>query len=95
MTQDHIYEQLGLSSASDEAKQNIIENIVATTELRFADIIDDVLSEEQAEEFSRVVDGGNVENNVNWLRENVAEAAQLYEAVLTDVVDDIKTQLDR
>ncbi len=95
MSQDQVFEALRLTESSEEARQRIVENIVATAELRFAEIVDDVLTDEQAEAFTEVVEAGNIDANISWLKENVPQVAQIYEAVIADIVAELQGQLER
>jgi hypothetical protein len=96
MTRDQIYEALGVIGASEAVKQQIIENIVTTVELRFAGIIDDLLDDEQLGRFESIVGqhGDDLDAITGWLQTNVPKAAELYLAVLNDHVDELRDQLN-
>lgn len=93
MTKEEIYEVLGIADANEDTKQSILQNITATVELRFAGIVDDLMSDEQVDDLEKATaDSNDPEVVASWLKDNVPEAAQLYEAILGDHIEEIKEQ---
>lgn len=96
MTHEQIFEQLGITGASDEVKQSILHNLVGAVEIQFASVSDELLTEEQDEELNRLVDAHDGDFAVisEWLKTHVPEAGRLYQAVLEDEITRLKSQLD-
>ena len=90
MTQDQIYEELGISGADEETKKRILGNVLTTVEGRFVGTIDDILSDEQAEEMGAI---DSLEEVVAWLKTNIPESIELYSDILADHIAELKAQL--
>lgn len=95
MQQDEIYEKLGISGASSAIKQQVIENIVQTVDLRFIGLVDDLLDEDQVRQLDSVVESSGDDSSAvtDWLKENIPQAVEIYEATLRDHVDELCDQL--
>ena len=70
MTHEQIFEQLGVTGASDEVKQSILHNLVGAVEIQFASVGDELLTEEQDEELNKLVDAHDGDPSVvgEWLK---------------------------
>ena len=95
MQQDEIYEKLGISGARSAIKQQVIQNIVQTVELRFIGLVDDLLDEDQVRQLDSVVESSGDDSSAvtDWLKENIPQAVEIYEATLRDHVDELCHQL--
>ena len=96
MTHEQIFEQLGITGASDEVKQSTLHNLIGAVEIQFASVSDELLTEEQDEELNRLVDVHDGDPTVvsEWLKTHVPEAGRLYQAILEDEITRLKSQLD-
>ena len=96
MTHKQIFEQLGITGASDEVKQSILHNLVGAVEIQFASVGDELLTEEQDEELNKLVDAHDGDPSVvgEWLKTYIPEAGQLYQAILEDEIARLKSRLD-
>lgn len=95
MTHEQIFEQLGVTGASDEVKQSILHNLVGAVEIQFASVGDELLTEEQDEELNKLVDTHDGDPSVvgEWLKTYIPEAGQLYQAILEDEIARLKSWL--
>ena len=95
MTHEQIFEQLGVTGASDEVKQSILHNLVGAAEIQFASVGDELLTEEQDEELNKLVDAHDGDPSVvgEWLKTYIPEAGQLYQAILEDEIARLKSWL--
>lgn len=96
MTHEQIFEQLGITGASDEVKQSTLHNLVGAVEIQFASVGDELLTEEQDEELNKLVDAYDGDPTVvsEWLKTHIPEAGQLYQAILEDEIARLKSRLD-
>lgn len=96
MTHEQIFEQLGITGASDEVKQSTLHNLIGAVEIQFASVSDELLTEEQDEELNRLVNVHDGDSAVisEWLKTHVPEAGRLYQAILEDEITCLKSQLD-
>jgi hypothetical protein len=96
MTHEQIFEQLGITGASDEVKQSTLHNLVGAVEVQFASVSDELLTEEQDEELNKLVDAHDGDPTVvgDWLKAHIPEAGQLYQAILEDEIARLKSRLD-
>ena len=96
MTHKQIFEQLGITGASDEVKQSTLHNLIGAVEIQFASVSDELLTEEQYEELNKLVDAYDGDPTVvgEWLKTHVPEAERLYQAVLEDEIARLKSRLD-
>mgnify|MGYP000869125912 FL=1 len=96
MIQEQIFEQLGITGASEEVKQDILRKLVSAVEIQYASIIDGLLTEEQGEEFNKFVDehDGDLIAIGDWLKAHIPEAGRLYQAILEDEIARLKSRLD-
>lgn len=96
MTQEQIFEQLGITGASEEVKQDILRKLVGAVEIQYASIIDGLLTEEQGEELNKFVDehDGDLIAIGDWLKAHIPEAGRLYQAILEDEIARLKSRLD-
>jgi hypothetical protein len=95
MNIEEIFEILGVAEADDNTKNRIAANITTTVEGRATGIIDDLLSVDQSNEFAKIVKDSENDPKpaIQWLQNNVPEAAALYVAVLEDYVGELQGQL--
>lgn len=94
MTQEDIFIKLGITNATDVMKQEVLRGLIEKVDLLFANIVDDLLSDDQKEELESIVDQASDPSEVvQWLQENVPKAAELYDAILRDEVDILKDKL--
>lgn len=92
MTREEVLYELGIQNVELATQEAILQNIVMTVEYRFSNIIDDLLSEEQAVELGALE---TIEAVIEWLRGNVPSSVELYNSILKDHIAELKEQLDR
>jgi hypothetical protein len=77
---------IGINDASEEVKAKLIAGIENLAKERLITRISDKLSDEQAEEFSKITDE---EEAANWVNVNIPD----FPAMVTEVFDEIKTEI--
>lgn len=93
MTREDFIKALNLQDV-DQAKQDeIIQNALIVVEHRAADVIDGVLSDDQAKQLNDIVDSDDSEAVERWLKENVPNLAEIYQAVLQDYAEELQEEL--
>lgn len=94
MTQDDIFAELGIAGATEEKKREVVLGLIKKVDLQFANIVDDILEDNQKLELERISEqSSNPAEIVQWLQQNVPKAAELYSAILTDEVEMLKEKL--
>ena len=93
MTREDLIKALNLQGV-DQAKQDeIIQNALIVVEHRVSELIDELLSDEQAQEFNEIVEKDDPEIAEKWLRENVPKLSELYDEVLRDYAEELRGEL--
>lgn len=92
MTNEQIITELGFDGASDEVKQRMIDNTREIVEMRVTSILGELMTDEQSDEFQRLVDAGDDQAVWNWLRDTIVgvDVSEVYESALQDYLDDFK-----
>lgn len=92
MTREQILEQLGIAKASQELKDSVLGDLNSILDLRFAGIVDELLTDEQKSSLNLL---GDTEPEAvgQWLKDNVPRASELYEAILRDEIESFKNRL--
>lgn len=94
MTQEAIFTKLGILNATDEMKQEVLRGIIEKVDRQFAQIVDDLLDDNQKAELERVSEQStNPGDVVRWLQQTMPKAAELYSALLEDEVDTLSEKL--
>lgn len=92
MTNEQIITELGFDGASDDVKQQMIDNTREIVEMRVVSMLGEFMTDEQSDEFQHIVDAGNDQAVWDWLREKIVgvDVSEVYESTLQDYLDDFK-----
>lgn len=90
MTSNQIFEQLGVENSDDAFKARILDRITATADLRFARVVDDIMTEEERQEFAEFSEGKSPEVIAAWVEEKYEGIGRLYDAIIEDIVADLR-----
>lgn len=93
MNAQDIYQKLGIDQSSEEQKNQIIAKIVTVVDYQFAGVVDELMDANQKTAFSEVVDTEDIDAIRAWIEQNVPDARVLYEAVLSEQVDDMARRI--
>ena len=94
MTQEDIFAELGITNATDEMKQKVLQGLIKKVDLQFANIVDDILEDKQKAELEVVSQrSGDPAEIVQWLQQSVPKVAELYGAILADEIEVLKEKL--
>lgn len=94
-TTDDIYERLEISGADITTKKTVINNVISTTEVRFAQVAEQILNDDQLVDLNRVAEDGDFDKVKEYIESNIPHAASLYEAILLDSVDEVRDIMKR
>ncbi len=96
MTDEQIIEELGIGSASEEIQRTTVEGIRHVVELRVIGTVTNLMTEEQAAQFSDLQQAGDDGAVWDWLRSDVVgiDMKEVYEAILKDYLEEKNAQLD-
>ena len=61
MTSDQIIKELSIESSSDSFKAQMLSKIMAAADLRFARVVDEIMTDEERKEFERFSEGKDPE----------------------------------
>ena len=90
MTREELIVALRLQDVDGEEQDSLVKGVLATVDERFANIIDETLSSEQAKELDAAADTENFETIQQWIKEHMPHASEVYDAVLRDYVDELR-----
>ena len=94
MTREELLSALHMQGATEDDQNIAINDVLVVVDHRFADVIDEVVSEDQIKELDAISESGNPESVTNWIKENIPNAVQVYEEVLSDYVDELRSQIE-
>lgn len=77
---------IGIDNASEDVKQTLIAGMENLAQQKLVAKISERITDEQAEEFSRLTDDKQV---ADWLKTNVPD----FESIVTEVMDDMKNDI--
>ena len=91
MTNDEILERLHLSSASDDVKQQTLQLIIETVDMRVMGVLSQSLPQEVIDELSDMeARGVSRDDMFRWLVEDKGvNTGEIYDAALADYVDEM------
>ncbi|MEO5949450.1 MAG: hypothetical protein ABIP74_03530 [Candidatus Saccharimonas sp.] len=91
MTNDEILERLHLSSASEDVKQETLQLIVETVDMRVMGVLSQVLPQETIDELSGMEQRSTSrEEMFRWLVEDKGvNTGEIYDAALSEYVDEM------
>lgn len=93
-TDQDIAISLGFEEASDLITQ-IVQNVRAVVESRFIQTVTELLNEKQLDEIMRRQEADEpIKTTREWLFQELKEAQEIYENLLADYLDELKTQAD-
>lgn len=92
MTNEQIITEIDFDDASDEEKQQMVDNTRQIVEMRVVSILGELMTDEQSDEFQKLVDAGDNQAIWDWLRDTIVgvDVSEVYEAALRDYLDDFK-----
>lgn len=87
MTDEQIIDKLGLGNLPKEVQDETLQSINRVVELRVMGIVDDLLTDEQRIELKQKM-AENPKSIWKWLTKEVTDVQKLYDAALTDYLDE-------
>jgi len=92
MTTEQIIKQLDIEQSDEHFKAHMISTVMATADLRFARIVDDIMTVEERKEFEEFASGKEPQEIANWVNEKFTGIGDMYTAILTSIVMDLKNK---
>ena len=93
MTDQEIFEQLHITNASDVDKMACLHNINVVVELRVAQALGELLTEDEVSHLEEMEKNGlSKDDMLWWLGENVASAHEMIDAMTRDYVAELAAQ---
>lgn len=90
MTDQEIFENLGIEGASDEDRQAVLHNINVVVELKTMQALGDLLTEDEVSHIEEMERNGSSKDDILWwLGENVASAHDMIEVFKRDYVAEL------
>lgn len=93
MTQEEFIAALNLHNVSEQDQQAIMRNALVVVEHRFADVLEDAMTNEQAEALNQLVEKADAEAISEWIKTHIPDAAKTYDAVLREYADELREEL--
>lgn len=90
MTSEQIFKKLGIENSSDEFKAKMISKIMATADLRFARVVDDIMSDEDRAEFEAFSEGKSPEEIAQWVEGKYEGIGDMYAEIIASIVEDLE-----
>lgn len=87
-----ILEKIGMEDAPEELQKETLQLIANTVELRLLGLIEDLLSDEQLEEFKKMEESSSKDEIFQWLSGIVGDVSELHDSVQQDYVDELIEQ---
>lgn len=89
MSDEMILEKIGMQNASDEDKQTTLNTVKSTVEMRLMGILGETISKEQMDVLEEMEKKGESrESMFSYLSEQLVDVNSLYEATLSDYLDE-------
>jgi len=93
---DHnLLDQLGLDTLSKEDKDSLLAYLYDQLELRVGTVIAQQLSDQQLDEFEKLIDANQQEEALAWLQANYPDYKKVVEAELKKLTDELKDNRER
>lgn len=94
MSNEEILNELGLSKASDEIKERVIENVRTIVELRTLGVISELIPDDQEAKLTELQAQSDSQAIWDWLKTEVvgADVSEVYEATLKDYLEERKNE---
>lgn len=92
MTSDQIFKQLDIEDSDNTFKAQILSGIMATADLRFSRIVDDIMTDEERREFDDFSKGKQPQDIARWVEEKYEGIGGVYEAIIESIVADLESK---
>lgn len=94
MTPDEILKELQLENETAETKHEIIAAFTNVVESRMAGVVDELLSDEQSEEFAKLSEHASDDEVGVWLRATLPQLPELYVRAQRKHLEEIKADIE-
>lgn len=92
MTTDQIFQKLGIEESDEAFKAKILSKVMGTADLRFARVVDEIMTDEEREEFEAFSEGKEPQEIAKWVSEKYEGIGEMYDQVVEDVVTELKNK---
>ncbi len=94
MTREELLSALHLQNSAQEDQDKTINNILVVVNYRFADVMDETITEDQIEQLNSITEKGDSELVTNWIKENIPNATETYEEILRDYIESLQSEIE-
>ncbi len=91
MNKEDVFRELQVEDWSEEEKNELIDNINDVTEMRFVGLVDDIMTDQQKIEFSKI-NQDEIDVVGKWLIDNIPQAKELYISTMEDYIMELKVK---
>ncbi len=92
MTTEQLIKELGIEGSNNRLKAQLISTIMATADLKFAGVVDGIMTEEEREEFGEFASGKEPEDIAKWVNEKYEGIGDMYNSIIESIVIDLKNK---
>lgn len=92
MTTEQIFETLGLQDAPIETKAKILANITSAADLQFARVVDEVMTDDERQEFESFAEGKGPAEISKWVAAKYEGIGEMYDGIIEQIVADMKSR---
>lgn len=92
MTSDQIVKQLGIEGSDDTFKAQMVRKILETADLRFARVVDEVMTDEERQEFDEFAKDKDPQTIARWVEEKYEGIGEIYDGIVESIVADLKAK---
>lgn len=92
MTTEQIFQTLNIQDASDEVKATILANITGAADLQFARVVDEVMTDEERQEFEQFSKGKGPKEISEWVEAKYEGIGEMYDVIVNQIVIDLKNK---
>ncbi len=92
MTTNQIVRELGIQESDDAFKARIVSTVMATADLRFARVVDEIMTDEERQEFEEFAHGREPQDIAKWVNEKYNGVGDMYTSIVKLIVMDLKNK---
>ena len=92
MKNEDILEALGVSDATDQVKETILEQVNGVVDIRFANLMEEVLSDQQKEKLSSLEQVSDDKTIEDWLKSEIPQFDDIRSGILKDYIEERKAR---
>ena len=92
MTSDQIFRELDIEQSDQSYKAEMLGTILSAADLKFARIVDEVMTDEEREGFEEFSNGKGPQEIASWVNLKYEGIGEMYTAIVESIVNDLKSK---